>query len=87
MDGGVINNVPVDLMRAFCDKGITIGVDVSPPHELEDVEDNGYDVTGWKALRSRFGLWGTKNAFMPSILLVLMRTLEFGGISYRTTRE
>jgi hypothetical protein len=24
---------------------------------------------------------------MPSILLVLMRTLEFGGISYRTTRE
>ncbi len=87
VDGGVINNVPVDLMRAFCVNGITIGVDVSPPHELEDVEDYGYTVGGWKALRSRFGLWGAKKKFVPSILLVLMRTLEFGGISYRTTRE
>lgn len=87
VDGGVINNVPVDLMRVFCDNGITIGVDVSPPHELEDVEDYGYTVGGWKALRSRFGLWGAKKKFVPSILLVLMRTLEFGGISYRTTRE
>jgi predicted acylesterase/phospholipase RssA len=87
VDGGVINNVPVDLMRVFCGNGVTIGVDVSPPHELEDVEDYGYTVRGFQALRSRFGLWGTKKTFMPSILLVLMRTLEFGGISYRTTRE
>jgi predicted acylesterase/phospholipase RssA/CRP-like cAMP-binding protein len=87
VDGGVINNVPVDLMRVFCGNGVTIGVDVSPPHELEDVEDYGYTVSGFQAMRSRFGLWGAKKAFMPSILLVLMRTLEFGGISYRTTRE
>ena len=87
VDGGSINNVPVDLMRAFCGNGITIGVDVSPPHELEDVEDYGYTVSGLQALRSRFGLWGAKKSFMPSIPLILMRTLEFGGISYRTTRE
>jgi predicted acylesterase/phospholipase RssA/CRP-like cAMP-binding protein len=87
VDGGSINNVPVDLMRVFCGNGITIGVDVSPPHELEDVEDYGYTVSGLQALRSRFGLWGAKKSFMPSIPLILMRTLEFGGISYRMTRE
>jgi NTE family protein/lysophospholipid hydrolase len=87
VDGGSINNVPVDLMRAFCGNGITIGVDVSPPHELEDVEDYGYNVSGLQALRSRFGLLGARKSFMPSIPLILMRTLEFGGISYRMTRE
>ena len=87
VDGGSINNVPVDLMRVFCGNGITIGVDVSPPHELEDVEDYGYTVSGLQALRSRFGLWGAKKSFVPSIPLILMRTLEFGGISYRMTRE
>ncbi len=87
VDGGSINNVPVDLMRTFCGNGITIGVDVSPPHELEDVEDYGYTVSGLQALRSRFGLWGAKKSFIPSIPLILMRTLEFGGISYRMTRE
>jgi predicted acylesterase/phospholipase RssA/CRP-like cAMP-binding protein len=87
VDGGSINNVPVDLMRIFCGNGITIGVDVSPPHELEDVEDYGYTVSGLQALRSRFGLWGARKSFMPSIPLILMRTLEFGGISYRMTRE
>jgi predicted acylesterase/phospholipase RssA len=87
VDGGSINNVPVDLMRVFCGNGITIGVDVSPPHELSDVEDYGYTVSGLQALRSRFGLWGAKKSFMPSIPLILMRTLEFGGISYRMTRE
>ena len=87
VDGGSINNVPVDLMRVFCGNGITIGVDVSPPHELEDVEDYGYTVSGLQALRSRFGLLGAKKSFMPTIPLILMRTLEFGGISYRLTRE
>src|SRR5580704_5700552 len=87
VDGGSINNVPVDLMRVFCGNGITIGVDVSPPHELEDVEDYGYTVSGLQALRSRFGLWRAKKSYVPSIPLILMRTLEFGGISYRMTRE
>jgi hypothetical protein len=54
---------------------------------LEDVEDYGYTVSGMRALRSRFGLWGAKKSFMPSIPLILMRTLEFGVISYRMTRE
>jgi predicted acylesterase/phospholipase RssA len=31
VDGGLINNVPVDIMKPFSNHGFVIGVDVSPP--------------------------------------------------------
>ena len=83
VDGGVINNVPVDVMKAFSNEGLVIGVDVSPPHELNEVEDYGDDVAGWRAAWSRFNPAREKRIYRPSILLVLMRIIEFGGISYR----
>ena len=83
VDGGLINNVPVDVMKPFANDGIVIGVDVSPPHELNQVHDYGYDVPGWRAIWSRFNPARDKRIYRPSILLVLMRVIEFGGISYR----
>jgi NTE family protein len=85
VDGGVMNNVPVDLMKDFCNRGIVIGVDVSPPHELKSIPDYGNSFSGWRELWSRFNPLRA-NAPVPNILLVLMRTLEFGGISYRTQK-
>jgi NTE family protein len=83
VDGGLINNVPVDVMKAFSNDGLVIGVDVSPPHELHQTVDYGDDVTGWQAVWRRFNPSRAKRVYHPSILLVLMRTMEFGGISYR----
>jgi predicted acylesterase/phospholipase RssA len=83
VDGGLINNVPVDVMKPFANDGIVIGVDVSPPHELNQVHDYGYDVPGWRAVWNRFNPTRDKRIYRPSILLVLMRLIEFGGISYR----
>lgn len=83
VDGGLINNVPVDIMKVFSNEGFVIGVDVSPPHELNEVEDYGEDVPGWRAAWSRFNPAREKRVYRPSILLVLMRIIEFGGISYR----
>ena len=84
VDGGLINNVPVDVMRTFSNgEGAVIGVDVSPPHELHEVKDYGDDVSGWEALWSRFNPTRRPRVYRPSILLVLMRVIEFGGISYR----
>ena len=83
VDGGLINNVPVDVMKPFANDGIVIGVDVSPPHELNQVHDYGYDVPGWRAVWNRFNPTRDKRIYRPSILLVLMRVIEFGGISYR----
>jgi NTE family protein/lysophospholipid hydrolase len=83
VDGGVINNVPVDVMSEFANGSIVIGVDVSPPHELNEVANYGHDVSGWQAAWSRFNPNRQKRSYRPSILLVLMRVIEFGGISYR----
>jgi predicted acylesterase/phospholipase RssA/CRP-like cAMP-binding protein len=83
VDGGLINNVPVDVMRDFAGEGVVIGVDVSPPHELHTVHDYGEDVSGWSALWRRFTPARDRRIYRPSILLVLMRVVEFGGISYR----
>ena len=83
VDGGLINNVPVDVMRTFSNHGMVIGVDVSPPHELNRVDDYGHDVSGWQAIWHRFNPARHKRVYRPSLLLVLMRVIEFGGISYR----
>jgi predicted acylesterase/phospholipase RssA len=86
VDGGLINNVPVDVMSDFANGGIVIGVDVSPPHELGEVHNYGHDVSGWQAAWSRFNPNRQKRSYRPSILIVLMRVIEFGGISYRRAR-
>jgi NTE family protein/lysophospholipid hydrolase len=83
VDGGLINNVPVDVMKSFSNDGIVIGVDVSPPHELDEVADYGDDVSGWRAIWRRFHPGRRKHTLPPSIVVVLMRTIEFGGITYR----
>jgi predicted acylesterase/phospholipase RssA/CRP-like cAMP-binding protein len=86
IDGGVINNVPVDIMKPFCNQGITVGIDVSPPHELYPVRDYGDDVSGWQVFWKRLSPFVKKHVFTPSILLIMIRTLEFSGISNKTQR-
>lgn len=86
VDGGVINNVPVDIMKTFSNNGIAVGVDVSPPHELHATEDYGDVVLGWEAFWNRFNPFSRKRVYTPSILLVMIRTLEFSGIAYKNLR-
>jgi len=86
VDGGVINNVPVDIMKAFSNDGITIGVDVSPPHELHSIHDYGDNVSGWKAIWQRLSPFVKHKIYTPSILLVMIRTLEYTGVSYKGSR-
>jgi predicted acylesterase/phospholipase RssA len=86
VDGGVINNVPVDLMKDFSNSGITVGIDVSPPHELNAIPDYGDTVSGWRAFWRRWNPVRGRSVYTPSILLVMIRTLEFTGISNKHTR-
>jgi predicted acylesterase/phospholipase RssA len=83
VDGGVINNVPVDIMKAFSNEGITV---VSPPHELPPIHDYGDNVSGWQAFWQRLNPFSKHNIYTPSILLVMIRTLEYTGISYKGVR-
>lgn len=84
VDGGVINNVPVDIMKEFCNQGLTIGVDVAPPHPIRPVRDYGDRISGWMPFWQR--CFAKKKSYTPSILLVLIRTLEYTGISNQNVR-
>lgn len=84
VDGGVLNNVPVDVMRSFVNGGTVIGVDASPPHELNRMADYGNEVDGWRAMNLYFNPFMKKKKVpLPNLLLVLMRTIEFGGLSHK----
>ncbi len=83
VDGGVINTVPVDVMRGFSGVGIVIGVDVSPSKNLDEVVNYGDEVSGWQVVWSRFNPNPKKRVYRPSMLFVLRRLIEFSSISYR----
>src|ERR1700722_18302315 len=74
VDGGLLNNVPVDVMRSYLGSGTGIGVDVSPPVELDPMEDYGEEVSGWRVAWNRLRPFAKKRAAVPNMLQVLMRT-------------
>ena len=73
VDGGVLNNLPIDVMRANF-SGSVIAVDTSSDQPL--TVDNYWNLkcpTGFEILKKRFAANG-KNAGLPNILEVLLRT-------------
>jgi predicted acylesterase/phospholipase RssA/CRP-like cAMP-binding protein len=78
VDGGILNNVPVDVMRASVTCGRVIASDVSPRIDMPGFADYGLAVTGWRAMLE----WlrpASKRQRFPSAYSVLLRTVEFGG--------
>lgn len=61
VDGGLLDNLPIDLMRDLIGGGTVIAVDVSPPVELADFQDYGPGLSGWKVLFNRL------NPFQPRL--------------------
>jgi predicted acylesterase/phospholipase RssA len=80
VDGGVLNKVPADLMKNFCNGGLVVGVDVSASHDRSTARDFGVGVSRWEALKRAFSPAGRRTKIRGT-RLVMMRTLEVGGIS------
>ncbi len=85
VDGGVLNNLPSDVMRRFCG-GRVIAVDVSPATELSvETADEGLP-SPWRVLWSRF------NPFMdriraPVLMEILARSATLASVqSERASR-
>ncbi|MEP7216083.1 MAG: patatin-like phospholipase family protein, partial [Anaerolineaceae bacterium] len=53
VDGGVMNNVPVDVMRALCERGPVIALNLNARAEQADRYNFGTSVSGWQVLASR----------------------------------
>lgn len=73
VDGGVLNNLPADVMRARC-RGSVIAVDVSAPVELRTSADLTEPWrSGWRHLVRALNPFSKRDPF-PNILQILMRT-------------
>jgi predicted acylesterase/phospholipase RssA/CRP-like cAMP-binding protein len=76
IDGGVLDNLPVDLVANDPSIGTIIAVDVTPPLGPRAKGDYGLSVSGWSALRNQMSR--KKNQY-PGVVAVLMRTMLIGS--------
>ncbi len=76
VDGGVLNNLPVDLTADDPSIGTTIAVDVTPPMGPRAREAQPVHLSGWSVVRGRF----RPRTHRPAGLVpVLMRSLMVGA--------
>jgi predicted acylesterase/phospholipase RssA/CRP-like cAMP-binding protein len=79
VDGGVLNNLPVDV-AADVGVGTIIAVDVAPVTGPRARDDFGLSVSGWQALRRTLGRGRSE---YPGITAVLLRSMIVGSVHGR----
>jgi predicted acylesterase/phospholipase RssA/CRP-like cAMP-binding protein len=82
VDGGLVNNVPCDVMRDQLGSGTVIGVDVARGLDFSVTEQFDLHHSGWKMVRRRFSFFSPKphrkNTTMASIF---QRVVRLGGVA------
>jgi predicted acylesterase/phospholipase RssA len=78
IDGGVMNNMPLDVMRERCEGGTVIGLNPMPTNDKMTPYRFGTSLTGWESLKGRFGLFGSRTR-APSIIGSVMRATEINS--------
>lgn len=79
VDGGVLNNLPVDVMRAHFKAGLIVAVDLAVGEEVGATPSYRETPSGWSLLLKRLTKRQDVGA-MPLSLNVLMRARELAGI-------
>jgi predicted acylesterase/phospholipase RssA/CRP-like cAMP-binding protein len=77
VDGGVLNNMPFEVMRDDSTIGTIIAVDVAPDQGPRARADFGLSVSGFKALGSSLG---RGKSIYPSLTSVLLRSMLTGAV-------
>jgi predicted acylesterase/phospholipase RssA/CRP-like cAMP-binding protein len=75
VDGGLMNNVPSDIMHGVCGK--VVAVDVSPEKDLAIDTPYAPAASGWSLL------WGRKATKLPGIGAILMRSVLLGSARHQ----
>ncbi len=73
VDGGLVNNVPVDVMERVCMRGPVIAVEVTPEIDLGKYYQIPPALSGWNVLWERINPLG-KAALVPDIVTILARS-------------
>jgi predicted acylesterase/phospholipase RssA len=79
VDGGVMNNFPVDVMHVLAAGGPIIGVNVSPLTDKTQQYEARTSLSGWDALWQRLA---GKPPIAPSIASNIMRSMEVNSLSH-----
>jgi predicted acylesterase/phospholipase RssA/CRP-like cAMP-binding protein len=79
VDGGVTNNLPVDVLRRLYPTAEVVAVEGAPATGPRAKADFGLSVSGWQALRASVGHSKT----YPGVMAVIMRSMITGSMHQR----
>lgn len=74
VDGGVLDNLPMRIVRDEVRTGTVIAVDVAPPHGPKAPDDYGISVSGWRQLFDRITP-GRRPAKVPGLATTTLRSM------------
>jgi len=78
VDGGVLNNLPISIMRDLNPSGTVMAIDVVPPTGTRAKQDYGTDLSGWRILLSSLNPF-RKRIGSPAIGAVIMQSFIVGS--------
>jgi predicted acylesterase/phospholipase RssA len=77
--GGLLNNLPIDVMSGLARGGSVLAVDVSPAQDVTTDVHLATEISGWRVLLGRLNPFGSR-LDVPYISTVLMRSAVVGSI-------
>jgi len=78
LDGALLDDLPLDVMREKIGSGTVIAVDVSPLVDLAENPDYGDSISGWRILWNRLNPL-SPSMELPSIAAILQRASELSS--------
>ena len=86
VDGGLVNNLPIDVMAAKPEIGTVLAVDVSAEVEMRAPAGHELDVSGWRVLWERMHP-GAARSEVPSIMSLLTRSALVASVYWARERH
>ena len=81
VDGGLLDNLPIGVMRQLNGGSRVIAVDVSPRADMVVAKDFATQVSGWRVLAGRLRHPRAPSSF-PGIVEILTRTVAVAGLHF-----
>jgi len=81
VDGGLVNNIPADVMRECVGGGTVFAADVSPSKEFSAGAEFGMNLSGWR-VAARNGNPFRRQQRIGTLADVLMRMIRLGGVAH-----
>lgn len=86
VDGGLVNNLPIDVMAAKPEIGAVIAVDVSAEIEMRTAPDLESALSGWRVLWQRINPRAARTG-VPGIMTLLARSAIVASIHWERERR